>query len=93
MGSLYGSAQFEVVQTVEWDQQRFAAQANHQFSNVFHGGSALEASWSHLTLKLGRAMGRWQLLDGFQVGCYGPPTILAAHAEELLESAIRPAEE
>ncbi len=53
----HGSVQFEVAQNVGWDQRRFAALAHHQFSKVFHGGPALEASWSHPTLKLGRTVG------------------------------------
>ena len=47
----HGSGQFQSEQFVGWDQRRFAALAHQQFSIVFHGGPALEASWSHPTLK------------------------------------------
>ena len=43
-------------QDVGWDQRRFAAPAHQQFSMFHDGGPALEASWSHPTLKLGRAV-------------------------------------
>ena len=54
--SSHGTVQIEVEQTVEWDQWRFAALAHHQFAMFFLGGPALEASRSHSTLKLGRAV-------------------------------------
>ena len=44
-----GSVQLELAQDVGWDQWRFAAPAHRQFSKIFHGGPALEASWSHPT--------------------------------------------
>ena len=43
---------FDAGQDVGWDQWRFAAQAHHQFSTFPDGGPALEASWSHPTLKM-----------------------------------------
>ena len=57
-GEWHGSVQLEVAQNVGWDQRRFAAPAHHQFSMFSHAGLALEASWSHPTLKLARAVGR-----------------------------------
>ena len=41
----------EDVTKVGWNQRRFAAPAHHQFSTFPDGGPALEASWSHPTLK------------------------------------------
>jgi len=48
---LHGQCLFEAGQDVGWDQWRFAAPAHHQFSTFPYGGPALEASWSHPTLK------------------------------------------
>ncbi len=42
---------------VGWDRWRFAAPAHHDFSMFFNGGPALEASWSHPTLKKAMALG------------------------------------
>ena len=39
------------VKPVGWDQRRFAAPVHHEFSMFPDGGPALEASWSHPTLK------------------------------------------
>ena len=44
------------VQPVGWDQRRFAAPAHHDFSMFPDGGPALEASWSHPTLKKATAL-------------------------------------
>jgi len=52
----YGSVQFGAAKFAVWDQRRFAASAHHQFSKMTHGGTALEASLSNPTLKLGRAV-------------------------------------
>ena len=41
---------------VGWDRWRFAAPAHHDFSMFFNGGPALEASWSHPTLKKAMAL-------------------------------------
>ena len=41
---------------VGWDQRRFAAPAHHDFSTIHDGGLALEASWSHPTLKQAMAL-------------------------------------
>ena len=51
-----GQCSFEVGQDVGWDQRRFAAPAHHDFSTFFGGGPALEASWSHPTLKQAMAL-------------------------------------
>ena len=51
-----GQCFFGTGQDVGWDQRRFAAPAHHQFSKVHHGGPALEASWSHPTLKKAMAL-------------------------------------
>ena len=41
-----------------WDLRRFAALAHHDFSTFSSGGPALEANWSHPTLKKQIALGR-----------------------------------
>ena len=43
-------------QSVGWDQRRFVAPAHHDFSTFPDGGPALEASWSHPTLKKAMAL-------------------------------------
>ena len=48
---LVGSAQL-----VGWDQRRFAAPAHQDFSMFSDGGPALEACWSHPTLKQAMAL-------------------------------------
>ena len=55
-----GQCLFEFEQDVGWDQRRFAALAHQQFSKFPDGGPALEASWSHPTLKKAMALlGYW----------------------------------
>ena len=51
-----GQCVFEVGQNVGWDQRRFAAPAHQQFATFEEGGPALEASWSHPTLKKAMAV-------------------------------------
>jgi len=54
--AIHGSAQFELAKNAGWDQRRFAAPVHQQFAMFHDGGPALEASWSHPTLKLGRTV-------------------------------------
>ena len=51
-----GQCLFESEQDVGWDQRRFAAPAHQQFSMFHDGRLALEASWSHPTLKKAMAL-------------------------------------
>ena len=57
-----GQCLFESGQDVGWDQRRFAAPAHQQFSMFYDGEPALEASWSHPTLKMAMALERSQLI-------------------------------
>ncbi len=51
-----GQCLFESEQDVGWDQRRFAAPAHQQFSMLPDGGPALQANWSHPTLKKAMAL-------------------------------------
>ena len=45
-----------IMGAVGWDQRRFAAPAHRIFKRLLDGGPALEASWSHPTLKWAMAL-------------------------------------
>ena len=60
---------------VGWDQWRFAAPAHHEFTTFPFGGPALEATWSHPTLKLPTAL----VVGGSVVSKRVIPSGLKAH--------------